>query len=154
MSQSKHWENVYENKQADDVSWFQPTAGLSRELIMQFAPGCDAAVADVGAGSSPLVGELVAQGYRHVDALDFSRAALAQGRARAGESGALIRWRHADLTQPQEWPEQIDVWHDRALFHFLNTRAERRAYVENAYRAVKPGGVLIVAAFSLEGPPK
>jgi SAM-dependent methyltransferase len=154
MSQSEHWNKVYSAKAATDVSWYQPSAQRSRQLIGEFAPDHGARIVDVGAGSSALGSELLAQGYRHVIASDFSESALAQGRERAGEAADHIEWRIADATHPHDWPVQVDVWHDRALFHFLQTRDERRGYVENAYRAVKDGGHLIIATFSLDGPPK
>jgi SAM-dependent methyltransferase len=154
MSQRDHWNKVFDAKKPSDVSWYQPSAGLSRRLIGEYMPGKDAGIIDVGAGASPLAGELIADGYARVTALDFSDAALRQGRERAADAAGQIEWRLADVTQPQPWPEQVDLWHDRAVFHFLNTRDERRAYVENAYRAVKDGGYLVISAFSLDGPPK
>jgi SAM-dependent methyltransferase len=154
MSQSNHWESVYSTKKPTDVSWYQTSPALSRQLIGEIAPDTHARIADIGAGASTLARELIECGYHEVMAMDFAEAALAQGRAQAGDAAARIDWIAADATQPVNWPEQVDVWHDRALFHFLQTRDERRGYVANAYRAVKDGGHLIIAAFSPDGPPK
>jgi SAM-dependent methyltransferase len=154
MNQSDHWNKVYDSKKAADVSWYQPSADLSRRLIMEFAPEKTARIVDMGAGASPLARELIERGYSDVTAIDFSASALAQGRERAGEAAVAVDWIVADATQPLDWPEQVDLWHDRAVFHFLQTRDERRGYVANAYRAVKDNGHLIIAAFSPDGPPK
>jgi SAM-dependent methyltransferase len=154
MNQSEHWNKVYDAKAFGDVSWYQPSATVSRRLIQEFAPELDARIVDVGAGSSPLAGELIERGYRNVTALDFAATALAQGRTRAGDTAGAVDWIVADVTEPREWPQQVELWHDRAVFHFLQTRDERRGYIANAYRAIKDDGYLVIAAFSPDGPPK
>jgi 2-polyprenyl-3-methyl-5-hydroxy-6-metoxy-1,4-benzoquinol methylase len=154
MSDQAHWESVYQSKQPAESSWYQPSAELSRRLITEFTSTPDARIIDVGAGASPLLAELAARGYTQLTAIDFSAAGLAQGQERAGVLREQITWLTADVTETRDWSQPFDVWHDRAVFHFLNTREERQAYVKHALSAIRPGGHLIISTFSLDGPPR
>lgn len=146
-----HWENVYRNKAVNEVSWFQPQAASSLRLIEGCA-GHDAAIIDVGGGASTLVDDLLADGYRDLTVLDLSAAALAVARRRLGRTAGAVRWLDGDVTAAALPERRFDVWHDRAVFHFLTEAAQRRAYVEQVMRAVKPGGHVIVATFAPDGP--
>lgn len=148
-----HWERVYREKPADSVSWFQPHAQQSLALIRGIAAGQAARVIDVGGGASTLVDDLLdAPEDFSVAVLDISAAALDVARRRLQQRAAAVRWLEGDITQI-DLPEQAwDIWHDRAVFHFLTEPAQREAYVAQVRRAVRPGGHVIVAAFAPDGP--
>lgn len=152
MQVKSHWEHVYETKSVDAVSWFQPHAEQSLRLIRQTGLAPTASIIDVGGGASTLVDDLLDDGFRHVTVLDVSGAALAAARARLGERAASITWLEADITQVALPRNAYDLWHDRAVFHFLTSDGDRRAYVAAVQRAVKPGGYVIVATFAEDGP--
>ncbi len=152
MHTQNHWETVYTTKPADGVSWFQPHAEMSMRFIRASGLGRDAAILDVGGGASTLVDDLLDGGYTQVGVLDLSAAALAESRHRLGPRADTVRWVVADITQADLAPHSIDLWHDRAVFHFLTTEADRAAYVRQVLRALKPGGHAIVATFGVDGP--
>ncbi|HVW08694.1 MAG TPA: class I SAM-dependent methyltransferase [Bryobacteraceae bacterium] len=150
----QHWENVYGTKAADQVSWFRPHLEKSLRWIERYLPDRDARVIDVGGGESTLVDDLIAGGYRRVTVLDISLRAINAARARVGERGVGVEWMAADVTAASLPAGSYDLWHDRAVFHFLTAAQERRAYIERVRHAVKHGGYVIVATFGPEGPPK
>jgi SAM-dependent methyltransferase len=152
VDQKSHWERVYRATGPDQLSWFQPEARLSLELIQQAAPARDSAIIDVGAGASTLVDGLVTAGYGTITALDLSAAALAQAQRRLSDAGRAVVWRHADILTIELPIAAFDVWHDRAVFHFLTDAADRVRYVAQVRRAVKPGGFVLVATFAEDGP--
>lgn len=150
----EHWEAVYQNKLVDTVSWFQPHAQQSLDLIRRIAGDQAARVIDVGGGASTLVDDLLVQTPMTVSVLDISSAALEVARARLGWHAAQVQWIVGDITQVALPEQAYDIWHDRAVFHFLTEPAQREAYVEQVRRAVRPGGHVIVAAFGPDGPPQ
>lgn len=152
MQSKSHWERVYSTKATTAVSWFQEHAQYSLGLIRDTQVPLSASVIDVGGGASTLVDDLLASGYSNITVLDLSAAALAVAKARLGELWQGVRWLEADITKASLPVASVDVWHDRAVFHFLTTAEERQAYVEAVYRSVKPGGHVIVATFAEDGP--
>lgn len=152
MHSKDHWEKVYSSKATDAVSWFQPHAGYSLELIKATGLGRDASIIDVGGGASTLVDDLLANGYTDVSVLDLSAAALAAARNRLGSRASDVHWIEADITKADLPANHYDVWHDRAVFHFLTSPEDREAYVKAVLRSVKPGGHVIVATFAEDGP--
>jgi ubiquinone/menaquinone biosynthesis C-methylase UbiE len=154
MQSRDHWEKVYTTKSTDAVSWFQPHADVSLDLIKTTGAGLDAAIIDVGGGASTLVDDLLANGYTDLTVLDLSAAALAAARSRLGTRAAAVKWMEADITRAQLPANRYDIWHDRAVFHFLTAAKDRAAYVQAVFRAVKPGGHVIVATFAEDGPDK
>ena len=152
MYSKDHWEKVYSSKPANAVSWFQPHADYSLGLIKAAGVGLDAAIIDVGGGASTLVDDLLANGFTNVTVLDLSSTALAAARKRLGCRAAEVQWIEADINKADLPASQYDVWHDRAVFHFLTTPEERAAYVKTVFRSVKPGGHVIVATFAEDGP--
>jgi ubiquinone/menaquinone biosynthesis C-methylase UbiE len=152
MQNKDHWEKVYSTKAPEGVSWFQPHADMSMRLIRASGLGHGAAIIDVGGGASTLVDDLLDDGYRNVTVLDLSSAALAESRRRLGPRGASVRWMEADITRAVFEPHCLDLWHDRAVFHFLTTEEDRAAYVRQVLRALKPGGHVIMATFGSDGP--
>lgn len=152
MQSKEHWEKVYTTKSTDAVSWFQPHADLSLDLIRNTGARKNAGIIDVGGGASTLVDDLLAEGYSDLTVLDLSAAALGAARQRLGEKEKLVRWIEADVTRVDLPDHRYDIWHDRAVFHFLTTPEERTAYVQTVSRSVKPGGHVIVATFAEDGP--
>jgi ubiquinone/menaquinone biosynthesis C-methylase UbiE len=136
------------------VSWYQPEATLSLDLIRRVAPNRATPVIDVGGGASTLVDGLLDGGYHSVTVLDVAPAALAQAGRRLGERAAGVSWLVADVLDAPLRDAAFGVWHDRAVFHFLTSPVDRERYVAQTRRAVRPGGHVIVASFSLEGPAK
>ena len=152
MPSKDHWERVYSTKPADSVSWFQEHAEQSLRLIRGTGVPCSAAIIDVGGGASTLVDDLLANHYSAVTVLDLSAAALAEAQTRLGEVASRVQWLVGDITQIALPVHAFDVWHDRAVFHFLTRPEDRQAYVDTVLRAVKPGGHVIVATFAEDGP--
>lgn len=147
-----HWENVYSSRATNSVSWFQEHPEHSLRLIRDTGVGRSAAIIDVGGGASTLVDDLLADGYRNVAVLDLSAAALAAARQRLGARADEVRWIEGDITRVALPRQGFDLWHDRAVFHFLTEASDRAAYVAAVLHAVKPGGHVIVATFAEDGP--
>ncbi len=152
MQSKEHWENVYTSKTSDRVSWFQTHAKLSLQLINETGVLTDASIIDVGGGASTLVDDLLDSGFSKITVLDLSATALATAQQRLGSRAQAVQWMEADITKIQLPQDAYDVWHDRAVFHFLTSPQERHAYVEQVQRAVKPGGHVIIATFAEDGP--
>lgn len=153
MSNQTHWETVYLNKAVEEVSWSRPHLEVSLRLIADSAPSASSAIIDVGGGEATLVDDLVAQGYSDVTVLDISPAAIDVAKSRLGMSAAA-HWITGDITAVELEPARYDVWHDRAVFHFLTSAGDRAAYVRQIARSVRPGGHVIVATFGPDGPDK
>lgn len=152
MNDSTHWDRVYSTRSAQEVSWFQPHAQRSLELIGRVADGRPSAVIDVGGGASTLVDDLLQGPQFDVSVLDISAAALDVARRRLGPRASRVHWLVGDITQVALPARTFDIWHDRAVFHFLTDPAQREAYVAQVRHAVRPGGHVIVAAFGPDGP--
>lgn len=147
-----HWDTVYRTKRPDQVSWYRPHLEVSLELVAEAAPNRDARIIDVGGGESTLVDDLLTRGYRNLAILDISSTALEVAKARLGDAANKVQWLCGDVTSFAFTRHQYDVWHDRAVFHFMIESAQRAAYVRQVAHAVKPGGHVIVATFGPEGP--
>lgn len=144
-----HWNTAYAEKGAT-VSWHQTQATTSLNLIAEVAAP-EASVVDVGGGASTLVDGLLDRGHRDITVLDLSQVALDAARDRLGERGASVTWRAGDLLAWQ--PDRTyDVWHDRAVLHFLVGEPDRARYAELAARAVAPGGHAVIGTFAPDGP--
>jgi len=154
MDRKQYWEQVYATKASDSVSWFQEHAGQSLQLIHNTMLGRDAAIIDVGGGTSTLVDDLVSEGCTDLTVLDLSSAALAVAKQRLGKYADAVHWMEGDITRAELPLHRFDIWHDRAVFHFLTDPADRHAYVEQVMRAVRPGGHVIIATFAEDGPEK
>jgi 2-polyprenyl-3-methyl-5-hydroxy-6-metoxy-1,4-benzoquinol methylase len=149
-SRRQHWEAIYHAKAEDELSWHQDDPALSLRLVREVA-SLPSRIIDVGGGSSRLANRLAEAGFQNVAVLDIAHAALERSRKGASVHRDDIRWIVADVTQVGE-VGPFDVWHDRAVFHFLVDPEDRRRYVALAERTVTPGGHLIVATFALDGP--
>jgi len=148
----RHWDNVYTTKSPDAVSWYQPHLARSLELIARAAPDLSASIIDVGGGESTLVDDLLARGYRDLTVLDISPTAIKQSKKRLGALAETVTWLAADITKVDLPGQRYDVWHDRAVFHFLTNASQRASYVRQVRRSMKPRGHVIVATFGPEGP--
>ena len=152
MNPQSHWDHIYRTRSATDVSWYRAHLEKSLELIESAAPHRDAHIIDVGGGESTLVDDLLRRGYRNVSVLDVSPAAIEATRSRLGEQADLVSWIVGDITVIALPERHYDVWHDRAVFHFLTSEADQRAYVERVMHSVRKGGHVIVATFGPLGP--
>jgi len=139
MQPKDHWEKVYSTKAADEVSWFQEHAELSLKLIRDADVPSTASIIDVGGGASTLVDDLLANGYRNLTVLDLSAAALATAKTRLGSNAASVRWLKANVIEAALPERSFDVWHDRAVFHFLTSEEDRRAGDSDHLRRGWPG---------------
>ena len=152
MNKKTHWEHIYETKSPTQVSWYQEHAKFSLEYIKRTGIRKTDRIIDVGGGTSTLVDDLVVDGFQHISILDVSGAALQIARQRLGRRAAHVNWIEADITQA-DLPEQAyDLWHDRAVFHFLTQPEDRKRYVDAVRRAVRTRGHIIVATFAPDGP--
>lgn len=149
-----HWETVYTTKTADSVSWFQPQASRSLAWIANSGIPHHASIIDIGGGASTLVDDLLAQGYTQLAVLDLSTAALAIVQQRLGDQAKAITWHVGDITQQAFPANSIELWHDRAVFHFLTQPEQRDAYRRLLNIALVPQGHLIIATFAEDGPEK
>lgn len=136
------------------VSWFRPHLETSLELIGRQVPDRKLAVIDIGGGESTLVDDLLARGYQNITVLDISRTAIDANKKRLGKASELVHWLAADVTNIELEPGRYDLWHDRAVFHFLTSVSDRVAYVRQVARAIRRGGHVVISTFGPEGPTK
>lgn len=152
MTKTKtHWNAVYGEKSDRDVSWFQPEAQPSLELILLHRNLANKGVVDVGAGASRLVDGLLAANLTDVTLLDVAEAAFAPVRERLGSLGNLPTYVMANAIDWQP-KRQFGIWHDRAMFHFLTRESEQDRYLATLDRSLVPGGIAILATFAPDGP--
>jgi len=154
MDRKQHWEGIYATKVTEKVSWFQEHAELSVRLIRNTGLNKDAAIIDVGGGASKLVDELVAKSYSDLTVLDLSSSALAVTKQRLGKNAEAIHWIVGDITCTALPSHRFDIWHDRAVFHFLSDPADRQSYVAQVTHSLRPGGHVLIATFGQDGPEK
>src|SRR6266851_1961302 len=154
MDAKSHWEKVYTTKAPEAVSWYRPHLETSFALIERAADARSVSIIDIGGGESTLVDDLLARGYKNVTVLDISQTAIDVTKKRLDLAARQVDFLVADITEAQLEPRAYDVWHDRAVFHFLTATEHRIAYVRNVAHAVRPGGHVIVSTFGPEGPTK
>jgi SAM-dependent methyltransferase len=148
----QHWDRVYATKRPNEVSWYRPHLDVSLRFIEDAAPSRAARIVDIGGGESTLVDDLLARGYINVDVLDLSETAIKVARKRLGANATKVHWLHGDVTTYPFKLREYDVWHDRAVFHFLTDRRDRVAYVKQVGKSMRLGGHVIVATFGPDGP--
>jgi 2-polyprenyl-3-methyl-5-hydroxy-6-metoxy-1,4-benzoquinol methylase len=146
-----HWTKVYEEKAPSDVSWYQAEPEPSLRALERFGVSSSSSLIDVGGGASNLVDALLSRGWTDLTVLDIAPSALEAAKARLGRKAADVQWQVADVT---DWhpARRYDVWHDRAVFHFLTAPEQREAYRQALLAGLSPGGILIMATFALDGP--
>ena len=147
---AEHWDSAYETRGATGVSWYQPTATTSIELIERLGTPKGAAVIDIGGGASVLADALLDRGFVDVSVLDVSKAALAEVRKRLDARMSLSLLQEDLFAWMPD--RQYTLWHDRAVFHFLVESKDQMRYVRTLRSALRPGGAVIIATFSLDGP--
>lgn len=152
MSTREHWDDLYRRKLPDQVSWYRPRLEQSLAWIRSCGLDSLARIVDAGAGASTLVDDLLGNGFKRVSVVDISSEALAHSRARLGGAASTVEWVVGDVTTPLFDDCSVDLWHDRAVFHFLTDASRRDAYVDALRRCVRPGGFAIVATFGPSGP--
>ena len=153
MELRDHWNRVYTTKSEEQVSWFEPLPAVSVQMLKAAGVTPESCVVDVGGGDSRLVDYLVAEGLECVAVLDVSGAALARAKARIGSRADLLIWIESDVVA--SWTlKPMDVWHDRAVFHFLTDASARKQYRGHLLDVLKPGGSAVIATFALDGPEK
>ncbi|MGE5105903.1 MAG: class I SAM-dependent methyltransferase [Sphingobacteriales bacterium] len=153
MNSKEHWEKVYSTKSSGEVSWYQQEPKTSLAFFKELAIPKDAAIIDVGGGDSNLVDYLLNKGYGNITVLDVSEKALEKTKNRLGEKAGLVNWVIADVNS-FESASKFDVWHDRALLHFLNDEAAQKKYLEIANKHLNHNAKIIIGTFSDEGPEK
>jgi len=153
MDKTAHWENVYQTKSSTEVSWYEPDPKQSLDLILEAAGEKRGRVIDVGGGQSFLVDRLLNSRFKQVAVLDISNAAIEATKARLGERASQVEWMVADITQAESLGE-FDIWHDRAVFHFITDPVDRKCYMELLKRSLPIGGHFIVGTFAKGGPEK
>ncbi len=153
MDTQNHWEKVYTEKGPTAVSWYRPHLETSLSLIERVASK-QSAIIDVGGGESTLVDDLLSHAYENITVLDVSQTAVSETKKRLGGASERVHWVVAEITKAELPKSGYDVWHDRAVFHFLTQQSDRVAYVRQAAHAVKSGGHVIVSTFGPEGPTK
>ncbi len=153
-STEQHWDSVYKTKSPERVSWFRPHLDRSLQFIASARLPPEASILDVGGGASTLVDDLLERGYQNVSVLDLSAEALETSKKRLGERASRVRWIQGNILDAALPEHACDFWHDRAVFHFLTSRADREEYVALARRSLKPGGHIVVATFGPQGPEK
>lgn len=151
MNTSQHWNNVYNTKAEDEVSWFQPYPKTSMEFVELFNLPLHANIIDIGGGDSHFVDALLDKGYENIWVLDISANAIDKAKKRLGDKASKVHWIVSDITE-FEPPVQFDFWHDRAAFHFLTNDNKIYKYVSIAEDAIKKDGYLILGTFSENGP--
>ncbi|MDT8375113.1 MAG: class I SAM-dependent methyltransferase [Mariprofundaceae bacterium] len=153
MERKEHWEKMYSKKSPLQVSWYQAEPKISLQLIEAIGYRKDAAIIDVGGGASVLVDRLLEHGYSNVSVLDLSGRALAHAKNRLGKKSAAVNWLESDATDFTP-PGMYDIWHDRAVFHFLTDSGDREKYINTLTKSLRKGGHLIIATFATGGPTK
>jgi 2-polyprenyl-3-methyl-5-hydroxy-6-metoxy-1,4-benzoquinol methylase len=154
MDAKGHWEKVYMTKAPEAVSWYRPHLETSLALIERAAAARSASIVDVGGGESTLVDDLLLRGYKNITVLDISQIAIDLTKSRLSSAAEQVCWLVGDITEIELEPRAYDLWHDRAVFHFLTAQERRVAYVRQVAHSVKPGGHIIVSTFGPEGPTK
>lgn len=151
MADHQHWQTVYSSKPVDGVSWFQTIPARSLAWILEAVPNTSAAIIDIGAGASSLVDHLLDRNYRNLAVLDIASEALSVVKDRLGERAGLVEWFASDILD-FEAPHEFDVWHDRAVMHFLVEPEQRKRYAGVLRQTVRPGGYALIATFAHGGP--
>lgn len=151
MDRQQHWNAVFSTKAEGDVSWFEALPQTSIRLLEAAGLSSDTCILDVGGGDSRLIDHLVARGLDCLAVLDVSGAALARAQSRLGTNAGVPIWLQTDVAG--DWSlKPMDIWHDRAVFHFLTARHDRDRYKSHLLQTLKPGGSAIVATFAIDGP--
>jgi ubiquinone/menaquinone biosynthesis C-methylase UbiE len=150
----EHWQNVYSTKRVDQVGWYTAHLHISLDWIDDLKLKPDDAIIDVGGGASTLVDDLLSKDYRSLCVLDISEQALVVVKQRLGDRAELVTWLQGDVTEVDLPDRNFELWHDRAVFHFLVEPVQRQKYINKILKTLKPGGHLLMGVFDLPAPPQ
>ena len=153
LNQKDHWERVYKKHASTEVGWYQAYPARSLKLISDAGVGMDSRIIDIGGGTSKLAGYLLDLGDKQITVLDLLKNAIEKTKMQLGEKSGRINWIEANVTK-YSFTEQYDIWHDRAVFHFLTKAADRKGYKNSLDQALKVNEHLIISTFSPDAPPK
>jgi len=153
FDREKHWEQIYQTKEINEVSWFQPTPATSLEFIKQLEIPVTSRIIDIGGGDSFLVDNLLELGFQEITVLDVSASALDRAKKRLGNQSVKVKWIVEDAAKFNP-TDEYDFWHDRAAFHFLTHEKEIENYIEALNRSLTPDGIVVIGTFSEQGPKK
>ena len=152
MQNQQHWQKVYTEKKPNQVSWYQKHAQLSIRLIAQLTASKNAPIIDIGGGASNLVDDLLNKGYQNLSVLDVSQAAINHTQTRLGDQQYNVNWLVGDINEINLPQSSVELWHDRAVFHFLIDQPSRQNYLKLANQTIKSSGHLVIATFAEDGP--
>jgi 2-polyprenyl-3-methyl-5-hydroxy-6-metoxy-1,4-benzoquinol methylase len=153
VERKNHWENIYQTKQLNEVSWYQPTPQTSLNFFKELTIDKTANIIDIGGGDSFLVDNLLQQGYQNITVLDIALHAIERAKKRLGSLAAKVKWIETDIINFKP-TEKYDFWHDRAAFHFLTSANDINAYIQIAQESINPNGIMVIGTFSNDGPLK
>lgn len=148
-----HWENIYQNKNLQEVSWYQPTPKTSLSFFQTFNVPKNAKIIDIGGGDSLLVDHLLALGYTELTVLDISETAIEKAKIRLGKNESQVKWVVSNIVDFVP-TQKYDFWHDRATFHFLTQQTDIEKYIKIINQNVTEAGKLVIGTFSEKGPTK
>jgi len=151
ISRKEHWENVYKTKDHKKVSWYQESPEISLELLSKIHADSSQSIIDVGCGASVLTDKLIEQGYRDITLVDLSEDALSTIKDRLGNEGNIPSYLSQDITKAT-FIDTFDIWHDRAVFHFLTDLKDRKDYMLTLSKSLSNNGRAIIGTFSINGP--
>lgn len=147
----EHWENIYKTRDHKKVGWYQESPKISLQLLSKINASPSQSIVDVGCGASVLVDNLIAQGYQDITLIDISDEALTAIKTRLGDNGDIPEYFCNDITQ-SDFNKSFDIWHDRAVFHFLTDSTDRKSYMVTLEKSLSQSGRAIIGTFSLNGP--
>ncbi len=153
FDRKKHWEKIYLTRELKELSWYQPNPATSLNFVNELNIPLTAKIIDIGGGDSYFVDKLLELGYTDITVLDISEAALNKAKNRLGERASRVKWIVSDAAAFNP-AEKYDFWHDRAAFHFLTTEMEIENYISTIKQNINPDGVMVIGAFSEQGPHK
>jgi len=154
MNHNKHWEQIYSSNQTEALGWYTHHLQTSLSWIQELDLDANAPIIDVGGGASTLVDDLLEADHRSITVVDISDKALSLARARLGGKAKLVKWLEGNITSLDLPTQYYELWHDRAVFHFLTEAGQQDKYRDRLLSALKPGGHLIIGTFTTEAPPK
>lgn len=153
FNRKEHWENIYQTKEFENVSWYQKKPEVSLNFLKEYKIDQSAKIIDVGGGDSYFVDHLLELGYQDITVLDISESAIERAKLRLGDKAKNVKWIVTDASSfvPNE---KYDFWHDRAAFHFLTDKNEIESYINTIQNGLSAKGILILGTFSKQGPKK
>ena len=151
MEKKKHWENIYQTKNIDGVSWYQETPYESIELIKKFSTTDSDMIIDIGCGKSFLADNLLKLNYKNITLVDISLNALKEVKERLNNKS--LNFIETDVLN-LKLERTFDIWHDRAVFHFITNKKSVEKYISLCNEYIGEGGKLIIGTFAEDGPLK